>query len=68
MMPPHMFFRSSFCNGNNCVEVSVTQTGAVLLRDSKAPDQGPYTFSSAEWKAFIAGVKAGEFDVYSPRA
>jgi hypothetical protein len=45
----------------NCVEVR-TEAGGVKVRDSKDP-QGPMLhFTSSEWKAFIAGVKAGEFD------
>jgi hypothetical protein len=63
MMPPHMFFRSSFCNGNNCVEVSASGTGSVLLRDSKNTTREPYTFTMDEWRAFVIGVKAGEFDL-----
>lgn len=36
---------------------------AVAVRDSKSP-QGPVlSFTREEWSSFIAGVKAGEFDV-----
>lgn len=56
------FIRSSFCNGNGCVEVAVTTTG-VWLRDGKETDTQPHRFSIEEWAAFIAGVKAGEFDL-----
>lgn len=46
----------------NCAEVS-TSGGMVLVRDSK--NRAPFAFLSFygdEWDAFIAGVKAGEFD------
>jgi hypothetical protein len=55
------FRRSSFCSGGNCVEVAV---GAeVLVRDSKDLSVAPLRFGPAGWDAFVAGVKAGEFDV-----
>jgi hypothetical protein len=57
------FKTSSFCNWGNCVEVCWTPDGAVLVRDSKHPEQEPLSFTDEEWKAFVEGVKAGEFDV-----
>jgi hypothetical protein len=48
-------------NGGDCVEVAGNLPGAVAVRDSKDP-QGPVlTFSTAEWRAFMSGLKAGEF-------
>ncbi len=56
------------------VEVTVTQDAAavsghkadedrlILMRDSKNPDGPVLAFTEAEWRAFIAGVKDGEFD------
>jgi hypothetical protein len=34
----------------------------ILIRDSKDPDGIPLTFTVEEWAAFLAGVRAGEFD------
>jgi len=34
----------------------------ILMRDSKNPDGPVLAFTEAEWRAFIAGVKDGEFD------
>jgi hypothetical protein len=52
---------SSFCSFGNCVEVGRSPEGAVMVRDTK--DRGQeLTFSDEEWVAFVAGVKAGEFD------
>jgi Domain of unknown function (DUF397) len=49
-------------NGGDCVEVG-TGTGIVAVRDSK-DRQGPLLgFTPDEWRAFIAGAKAGEFDL-----
>lgn len=57
------FRRSSFCNGGKCVEVAVRQNGGVKVRDGKHPNEGNLDFTSDEWRAFVNGVKHGEFDV-----
>jgi len=54
--------RSSFSQ-LECVEVALLPDGTVHVRDSKNVDQPPHRFSSAEWAAFVAGVKNGEFDL-----
>ena len=53
---------SSFCNFGNCVEVGRTAEGAVLVRDTKDRALQALAFTDDEWAAFVAGVKAGEFD------
>ena len=45
----------------DCVEVQPGD-GGIVMRDSKDPDGPVLTFTAAEWDAFIAGVKAHEFD------
>lgn len=55
--------RSSSCDGAGCVEVARLADGSVAVRDSKNPDLEPRVFDAAEWRAFVAGVKAGEFDL-----
>ncbi|MFA6354378.1 MAG: DUF397 domain-containing protein [Candidatus Paceibacterota bacterium] len=45
-----------------CVEVAI-KPEAVGVRDSKDQRKTVLKFTRAEWKAFVAGVKAGEFDV-----
>jgi hypothetical protein len=60
--------------GGNCVEVAVTEETSIaahkadadklyLMRDSKNPDGPTLAFTEAEWDAFVAGVKDGEFDL-----
>jgi Domain of unknown function (DUF397) len=58
------FRKSSFSGASNpaCVEVGF-ETSAVLMRDSKHKDGPVLRFTVAEWKAFAAGMKAGEFDL-----
>ena len=62
--PVTIFKKSSFSGaGNaNCVEVGFV-TAEVLLRDSKDPKSPVLRFTTSEWAAFIAGVKAGEFEL-----
>lgn len=54
------FQRSSHCADGNCVEVDLATDG-VAVRDSKNPGT-ILRFDRAEWAAFVAGVKAGEFE------
>jgi hypothetical protein len=55
--------KSSFSNGgDNCVEVAANG-GTVAVRDSKDRGQTPLVFTRDEWAAFLAGAKAGEFDL-----
>jgi hypothetical protein len=56
--------KSSYSNadGGQCVEVAPLVNGGVAIRDSKDPHSGVLTFTAAEWRAFVNGTKAGEFD------
>lgn len=55
--------KSSRSSGNGqCVEMAELD-GAVALRDSKDPTGPVLVFTSAEWAAFLAGAKDGEFDL-----
>jgi hypothetical protein len=45
----------------NCVEVAI-EAEQVSVRHSKRPDGPELVYSGAEWDAFIAGAKDGEFD------
>jgi hypothetical protein len=38
--------------------------GTVLVRDTKDRGRGPVQrYTSDEWRAFVAGVRSGEFDL-----
>lgn len=54
--------RSTFCGESSCVEV-VVRTDVVRVRDGKHTFGHVLEFTTAEWSAFVAGVKAGEFDI-----
>jgi len=55
--------RSAACGGSpNCVEVAM-RAQSVAVRDSKDPAGPVLEFTVAEWAAFVAGVRGGQFDV-----
>lgn len=45
-----------------CVEVAVIGDDAIAVRNSNSPEFGALVFTRAEMRAWISGVKAGEFD------
>jgi Domain of unknown function (DUF397) len=56
-------------NGGTCVEVAVlpgSKEGSdrvIAVRDSRSPDGPALIFTPAEWHAFTAGTRDGEFDL-----
>ena len=54
---------SRVCNNSACVQVAHLPGGIVAVRDSKDTSKAAHVFDGAEWAAFVAGVKAGEFDL-----
>ncbi len=48
--------------GGNCVEVAGLADGRRAVRDSRYPNGPALIFTSGEWIAFAAAVKAGRFD------
>jgi hypothetical protein len=48
-------------NAADCVEVALAPDGTIALRESDRPGD-IVTTTPAKLRAFIAGVKAGEFD------
>jgi hypothetical protein len=53
----------SYANGQ-CVEVAGLPSGAVGMRDSKDIGGPVLEFAPAEWRAFLDGVRNGEFDKF----
>jgi hypothetical protein len=60
-----VWHKSTFSNGSggNCVEVASNLPGIVAVRDSKDREGPSLSFTPDQWRAFIAGAKAGEFDL-----
>jgi hypothetical protein len=53
--------KSSKCVRSECVEVG-RERDMILLRDSKSPEMPALRYTTEEFRAFIDGAKAGEFD------
>jgi hypothetical protein len=49
------------CDTGSCVEAAAVGTGTVAIRSSEMP-LDKLRITRAEWLAFVAGVKAGDFD------
>ncbi len=47
--------------GGQCVEVAANLAGIVAVRDSKNPRGPRLTFTPAQWGAFLAAVRRGEY-------
>jgi Domain of unknown function (DUF397) len=50
--------------GGNCVEAGplLDGSGRIAVRHSKSPDAAVIIYTRAEWNAFLAAAKEGEFD------
>jgi len=53
--------RSSHSGANGCIEVA-RSGDQIAVRDSKDPSGSVLVFTAHEWRAFVAGVRDGEFD------
>ena len=51
----------SYANGN-CVEVASLPGGEIGVRNSRNSAGPVLKFTSDEWRAFLGGVRKGEFD------
>ena len=49
------------CATSECVELA-RERDMILLRDSKSPEVPAFRYTTEEFRAFIDGAKAGEFD------
>ncbi|TMR40244.1 DUF397 domain-containing protein [Actinomadura geliboluensis] len=48
---------------DDCVEVAVSTTGRIGIRDSKAPSSGLVTIAPHGWRQFLGRIKKGELDL-----
>lgn len=55
------WYRSTRCDSGTCVEVA-HQDDFVAVRDSKNPDAAVLHFSPPAWRAFVNGIRVGEFE------
>jgi predicted secreted Zn-dependent protease len=49
------------CNGGQCVKVAVSEQ-MVVIGNTKTPYGPILSYTLAEWREFVAGVKNGDFD------
>lgn len=54
--------KSTLSGAGNCVEIAFTDGQAVCVRDSKDPSGPVLEFTPSAWRAFVAGIRHGEFD------
>jgi len=59
---PLSWRKSSASASGDCVEVAL-RGSSILLRDSKQRSPHILTFTPSEWRAFVSGVRNGEFDL-----
>lgn len=64
MIEDNVWTKSTHCDAGSCVEVLVDDN-LVFIRSSENGSLGPAAqfFTVEEWRAFLAGVRDGEFDV-----
>jgi Domain of unknown function (DUF397). len=50
--------------GGDCVEVAVVSGNKpmIAIRDSKNPRGGVLAVSTGDWRAFVAGIKRGDYN------
>jgi hypothetical protein len=61
--PPKWRKAAASASNGSCVEVADLGDN-IGVRDSKLGDASPIlTFTPSEWDAFLAGARAGEFDL-----
>lgn len=65
-IPAPAVWRKASASSNNggCLEVALLD-GMVAVRDSKHPDKPPHLFTRREFRFFLDGAKAGEFDDFA---
>jgi Domain of unknown function (DUF397) len=62
-LAPVRWIKSSYSGtgGGNCVQVTHLTSGHHAVRDSKNPTGPLLTCTLAEWSAFTAGLRSGQF-------
>jgi hypothetical protein len=60
--PPLRWRTSSYSDRGNCVAVARVGDGDVAVRNSNHPEAGAVHLAPTSLRAWIDGIKAGEFD------
>jgi hypothetical protein len=65
-MPGSPWVKSSLSYANgNCVEVTSLPGGKIGVRNSRDSTGPVLRFTTEEWRAFLDGVRNGEFDGFA---
>lgn len=62
---PVKWQKAKSSGSGECVEVGPFN-GMIAVRDSKEPSGPALIYTTSEWRAFVSGVKSGEFDHLLP--
>jgi hypothetical protein len=54
-------FSGSGGASSGCVEVALLPDGGIAVRDTKDRARAAHRHTAPAWRAFLAGVRAGEF-------
>jgi hypothetical protein len=54
-------FSGSGGASSGCVEVAPLPDGGIAVRDTKDRSRAAHRHSAPAWRAFVAGIRAGEF-------
>jgi len=63
MIRDGIFRKSGDSDTGGCVEVAALPGDGVQVRDTKDRAGGAQNYTDREWRAFVSGVKAGQFDL-----
>jgi hypothetical protein len=63
MISTNKYTKSSYSGMVGCVEVCLLPDGTIGVRDSNDASKDPLVFTEPAWRAFLAGARAGEFDL-----
>jgi uncharacterized protein DUF397 len=55
-------FSGSGGNSSGCIEVAPLPEGGIAVRDTKDRSRAMHHYSAPAWRAFLAGIRVGEFD------
>lgn len=62
-VPGAVWQKSTYSNpSGNCVEMTRLADGRVAVRNSRFPEGAALIYSATEFRAFVAGTKAGRLD------
>jgi hypothetical protein len=56
------WYKASFCQNHECVEISALDSATIVMRNSARPGEYAY-FTREEFDSFLNDAKIGKFDL-----